>query len=203
MSRRQIAAVAGLALGLMSGAASASTILSVSGSLSNNSPPQAFTAQINLNTTGTHVDSATGTFTGFGLTNADLVLITTSTPGNENNDPAAPVGFRSNGGTDLFGADQNYPLTFAGLLFDVGTKTDDFGPFPLFNLYDNGGGNYAAIFTGNVGANTFYVYQGSVDVSASVSAVPLPASAPMFGAALLALGAAGYGLKCKKAAAAA
>lgn len=37
----------------------------------------------------------------------------------------------------------------------------------------------------------------------SVSSVPLPASAPMFGAALLALGAVGFGLKRKKAAAAA
>lgn len=36
-----------------------------------------------------------------------------------------------------------------------------------------------------------------------VPTVPLPASAPMFGAALLALGAVGYGLKRKKAAAAA
>jgi hypothetical protein len=37
----------------------------------------------------------------------------------------------------------------------------------------------------------------------SLSSVPLPASAPMFGAALAALGAIGYGLKRKKAAAAA
>ncbi len=40
------------------------------------------------------------------------------------------------------------------------------------------------------------------DFSLSPSTVPLPASAPMFGAALLALGAAGCGLKRKKAAAA-
>ena len=38
---------------------------------------------------------------------------------------------------------------------------------------------------------------------ATVSAVPLPGSAPMFGTALVALGAVGYGLKRKKAAAAA
>ncbi|MCW6513182.1 FxDxF family PEP-CTERM protein [Lichenifustis flavocetrariae] len=44
-------------------------------------------------------------------------------------------------------------------------------------------------------------YGGSVALS--VSSVPLPASAPMFGAALLALGAVGYGVKRKKAAAAA
>ncbi|MDX7954040.1 VPLPA-CTERM sorting domain-containing protein [Lichenihabitans sp. Uapishka_5] len=37
----------------------------------------------------------------------------------------------------------------------------------------------------------------------SVSSVPLPAAAPMFGAALLALGAVGYGLRRKKAATAA
>lgn len=44
---------------------------------------------------------------------------------------------------------------------------------------------------------------GNVLDNVSVSAVPLPASAPMFGAALLALGAIGYGVKRKKAAAAA
>ena len=40
-------------------------------------------------------------------------------------------------------------------------------------------------------------------ITVDVSAVPLPASASLFGAALTALGAAGYGLKRKKAAAAA
>ena len=44
-------------------------------------------------------------------------------------------------------------------------------------------------------------YGGSLALS--VSSVPLPASAPMFGAALVALGAVGYGMKRKKAAAAA
>lgn len=200
MKKAYATTVVGLVIGLMSGAANASTILDVSGDLSNNSPSQHFDAQITLNTTGTHVDSATGTFTGFGLNNASLVLITTDTPGNENNDPNAPVGFRANDGTDLFGADQNYPLTFAGLLFDVGTKTAVAGGFPLLNLYDNGGGNYAAIFTGSVGQNEFYVYQGSVDITSSVSAVPLPASAPMFGAALLGLAGLGYAAKRQKAA---
>lgn len=43
-------------------------------------------------------------------------------------------------------------------------------------------------------------YGGSFSIS--VSAVPIPSAAPMFGAALLALGAAGYGLKRRKATAA-
>ena len=40
-------------------------------------------------------------------------------------------------------------------------------------------------------------YIGLDNVAVNVSSVPLPASAPMFGAALVALGAVGYGLKRK------
>ena len=54
----------------------------------------------------------------------------------------------------------------------------------------------------NYSAVRFETTQNSFEFAA-VSAVPLPASAPMFGAALLALGAIGYGVKRKKAAAAA
>ena len=60
MKKRYAATVAALVFGLMSGAASASTMFNVSGSLSNNSPSQAFTAQLNLNISGNHVDSGTG-----------------------------------------------------------------------------------------------------------------------------------------------
>ena len=45
--------------------------------------------------------------------------------------------------------------------------------------------------------------QGIIISNASLSAVPLPASAPMFGAALIALGAVGYGMKRKAKSAAA
>lgn len=55
--------------------------------------------------------------------------------------------------------------------------------------------------SGYTTANTTAYFQPQ-SASASISLVPLPASAPMFGAAFLALGAVGYGLKRKRAAAA-
>jgi hypothetical protein len=73
--------------------------------------------------------------------------------------------------------------------------------FFFFFLVDNKGSNPT---------DPFAVYSSSsqddfsfaTTASVTLSSVPLPASAPMFGAALVALGAVGYGVKRKKAAAA-
>jgi hypothetical protein len=74
--------------------------------------------------------------------------------------------------------------------------------------YGGGGGSFldeALLVTGTevalTGENTGDGFASLELVSPTVGTVPLPASAPMFGAALLALGAFGYGLKRKKAAA--
>lgn len=78
--------------------------------------------------------------------------------------------------------------------------TDTYGVWESFNGgHDIGGWSDPRL--GFPGGDTNYGHN-SVAVFA-VSAVPLPSSAPMFGAALLAIGAVGYGVKRKKAAAAA
>ncbi|MCW6511854.1 hypothetical protein M8523_28245 [Hyphomicrobiales bacterium BP6-180914] len=176
-------------MSLITGAAQASTIVEVSGVIQG----RAFTSQLNLDVVGNQALSGTGTFTGYGLTNADLVLITTSTSYNET--IPGPVGFRGNDGTDFGGLDQAYPILTNGLLFDVGTTTASFGAFPLFAVYSNGNGTYGAASTGNVGGTGYYAQLSSSEVSVSVGTVSLPASAPMFGAALMALGVVGYGMK--------
>ena len=188
MGVKHAAVVAGLVLGSMSGAAKATTV-DVSGAF----PDSLYSAVLNLDVVNGQAVSGTGTFTGFGLTNASLVLITTSTPYNETS--PGPVGFRGNDGTDLGQFDQAYPIDTDGLLFDVGTTTAAFGQFPLFGVANNGDNTYSAIFTGSVNGVEHYAEVTSASVV--VGTVPLPASAPMFGAALLALGAVSYGLKRK------
>jgi hypothetical protein len=80
-------------------------------------------------------------------------------------------------------------LDFAGLIFD----TSSLGPINLFqDIYGLFPGAYAAIISSGHGS------QGVLSVS--LSPVPLPSSAPMFGAALLTLIGLGYGLKRKGAA---
>ena len=72
--------------------------LSISGSLDG----QAYTGELSLDVSGGRAVSGTGTLSILGLNNTPLVLITTSTPGNE----GGPIGFRANDGTDYFGLDQ-------------------------------------------------------------------------------------------------
>jgi hypothetical protein len=104
-----------------------------------------------------------------GLNKAPVVLITASTPGDEN---APGVGFRGNDGTGYFGLDQAYPISANGLLFDVDTTTAQQGDFPLFAIWSNGTG-YDAAFTGNVGGTEYDNLQGSAMASAA-GAVPEP-----------------------------
>src|ERR1700727_3892860 len=127
--------------------------LSISGSLDGH----AYTGELSLNVSGGQAVSGSGTLSILGMTNAPLVMITASTSYNE----APGVGFRANDGTDYFDLDQAYPISANGLLFDVGTTTAQFGAFPLFTVWSNGGDSYAAAFTGNVGGTDYYNIQGS------------------------------------------
>ena len=140
--------------------------LSISGSLDGH----AYTGELSLDVSGGQAVSGTGTLSILGLNNAPLVLITTSTPGNE----GGPIGFRANDGTDYFDLGQAYPISTNGLLFDVGTTTAVQGGFPLFAIWSEATG-YAAAFTGNVGGTEYYNLQGSAMASAA-GAVPEPST---------------------------
>jgi hypothetical protein len=104
---------------------------------------------------GRVISRRTGTLSILGLTNAPLVLITTSSLGNE----GFPVGYRANDGTDYFNTDQAYPIDANGLLFDVWSNapTD----------------SYSAAFTGNLDGVEYYNIQGGATVS---GAVPEPST---------------------------
>lgn len=96
------AALAGALIG--SSAASATTVIDlISGSF--NEGIGSFSGEITLDVVGGQAISGSGYINYLGLTDVPLVLITTSTPGNE----GPGVGFRANDGTDFFGADTNWP----------------------------------------------------------------------------------------------
>jgi hypothetical protein len=162
---------------LLSMPAKAATILTedFSGSLGGN----AVSGTITLDVAGGQAQSGTGTFTGFGLTNVAMVLITPSTPGNEAS--PGPVGFRGNDGTDFGGLNTVVPIDSIGLLFDVDTSTAAFGEFPLLNL---GSGANESAFTGIVGGTKIFDQIGTLNITAT----PLPATAYMFAAGLIAIG---------------
>ena len=69
------------------------------------------------------------------------------------------------------------------------------------SIFNYGGEVTSFIISTSVASAPFGYTQNIGAISYNVSSVPLPASAPMFGAAVVALGLAGYGVKRKKAAA--
>ena len=139
----------------------------------------AVSGTITLDVVGGQAQDGTGTFTGFGLTNVSMVLITPSTPGNETS--PGPVGYRANDGTDFGGLDTVIPIDSIGLLFDVDTTTAVFGQYPLLNLA-SGPGN--STFTGSVDDTEYYDLSGTLDLTPT----PLPATAYMFAAGLILIG---------------
>ncbi len=168
-----VAVAAGL---LLSIPAQASTLTEdFSGSFGGN----AVSGSITLDVVGGQAQDGTGTFTGFGLTNVSMVLITPSTPGNETS--PGPVGYRANDGTDFGGLDTVIPIDSIGLLFDVNTLTAAFGQYPLLNLASGAGDS---TFTGSVGGTEYYDVSGTLDLTAT----PLPATVYMFAAGLMLIG---------------
>jgi hypothetical protein len=165
--------------------------LTISGSLVDGTNSYSYTGTLSLDVTGGQATSGTGTLSILGLTNAPLVLITTSTPGNEYHSlPYGPVGFRANDGTDYYSLDQAYPIDANGLLFDVNTTTAKSEAYPLFAIWSNTPqAGYSAAFTGVVGNAEYYNIQGSATVSA---AVPEPSTWAMMLLGFAGLGFAGY-----------
>lgn len=111
---------------------------------------------------------------------------------------------------DFTAESRTYTLADLGLataIFDTNGVPFRFALDLDSKLFDVIGANEnGSDFELNIATNNYIYCEDCVTFKATevgVSAVPLPASAPMFGAALLALGAVGYGLKRKKAAAAA
>jgi hypothetical protein len=165
---------------LASCAASATTVVDlISGSF--NEGIGSFSGEITLNVVGGQAISGSGSINFLGLTDVPLVLITSSTPGNE----GGPVGFRDNFGTDLIGANTNWPPDSAGLLFDVGATTAEWGKYPLYNLASGAG---ASMFTGTVNGTEYYVATGTT----TLTAVPEASTWAMLGLGFAALGFAGY-----------
>jgi hypothetical protein len=131
----------------------------------------AVSGSFTLDVSGSTASGGTGTFTGFGLTNVPMVLITNTTPGDEG---FPSVGFRANDGTDYFGYDQNYPIDANGLLFQVDTAAPVWGAYDLLGIANANNGNTG--FTGKVGGTEYYNYTGAINLTAT----PLPAALPLF-----------------------
>ena len=137
----------------------------------------AFSGTLDLDITGGLVTSGKGTVSVLDFLNSPIAMITTATPYNiATAGPQYPVGFRANDGTDLYGADQNFPLDIGGLLFAIGTDTPSFGANPLINLYSDNG-NLGSVFTGRDGSGVeHYVQFGSLQLAEITAAVPEPAT---------------------------
>ena len=196
MNIRRTLAASAIALGIAF-AANAASSASYEVDFSGSDARGAVTAQMFLNVVGGQVISGTGSITtgvqgseGWGT--AGMTFLSS---------PTLSTTYRFSGGTDLFQDDNAFPIDGNGIVFNVGTPVQDGfrqtgGGFAIWSV---GGDNYqAGLFDFVNGGHEYEVIGGS----ATVSAVPLPAALPLFGAAVVGLG--WYGRRrAKKATAAA
>jgi PEP-CTERM motif len=181
MKRLLLTTIALIILGSPEIANAAIQNLSISGNLDGHD----YTGKLSLDVSGGQAVSGTGTLSILGLTNAPLVLITSTTPGAAG---YPGIGYRGNDGTDYFSLDQVYPISPNGLLFDVGTTTTEWGMHPLFAIWSEGNG-YGSAFTGQVAGVEYYNIQG---IATSSGAVPEPSTWAMLGLGFAGLGLAGW-----------
>ncbi|MBE7159188.1 MAG: hypothetical protein INR62_12285 [Rhodospirillales bacterium] len=197
MQMKHLTLAAAAALGLMSGTASASVIITVS--------------QMGADV----VASGTGTLDLTGLKDAGAFSLVPAIQGYFSYFGSGGSGDKVEGYTPIGGPDQIGPGTSVSSTSSTG---DDFA-FDIYYAnvfvpvgYAGGLLTFSSTFDGTTisglgltpGQYTFTLPSDTIVLNiGGMSTVPLPASAPMFGAGLIALGAAGYAAKRKKATAAA
>jgi PEP-CTERM motif len=145
-----------------------------------------YTAHVTLDVSGGFATSGTGTITSnsFGGTEQPLTLITLATLGSNY---GGTVGFRSNGGTDLWGMDNAVPITSSGGLLFALSSTPKWGEDALFVVYGDGSSGYQAGFFGKAGGGDL-LYEYNFAANVTVGAVPEPSTW-----AMMILGFAGVG----------
>jgi len=117
-------------------------------------------------------------------------LVTLNSPGVENVGGGL-LGYRSNDGTDWFGADTAVPIDTNGLIFAMGPGPVGFGTSQQFDVYNNGDNTFSAGFFGAANTGTapgYWEYNLPVNVSLTTSEVPEPATWAMFFLGLLGTG---------------
>lgn len=155
-----------------------------------------YTADVTLDVANGMASSGSGTFTFHNMTHI-LTLVTVDTPDNHNVDPDYPVGLKSNGGDNVFGTDQIFPLTsIGGLLFAADTTAPADFSSALLNFYNNSG----TLVVGAYGTprNDVRLYTGgtlTATVVDATAAVPEPAAWAMM---ILGMGAIGYSMRRRK-----
>lgn len=157
-----------------------------------------FTADVQLDVENGMAQSGTGSFFFQGITHS-FALVTVNTPDNHNIDPNYPVGLKSNGGDNVFGADQIYPLTsIGGLLFALDTNAPADFEDVLLNFYNNNG-TLAVGAYGYLNPDVRLYTGGSLtqtsEVVVDTPAVPEPAT---WGMMILGIGAVGYAMRRRR-----
>jgi hypothetical protein len=162
--------------------------------------PGAWSGELKLNVDGAgNAKSGSGRIDIPGYNSQHLTLIAPSTPGAE-----SPFGYRSNGGTDIFGVDTSVPPDTNGLLFSVGKGAPAPGSHPLWVAYSDGGAGFQSGLFGHIGNGpAIYTYDLATTLTAgrkgSFGAVPEPAT---WASMILGVGMIGAAVRRRKAAAA-
>jgi hypothetical protein len=163
-----------------------------------------FTVHVVIDETGGNAYRGSGTISGGGLTGTqNLTLISLLSSGVEN-DGGGMLGYRSNDGTDWFGADTNIPIDGNGLVFAMGPSpgpTVGFGTSQQFDVYTDGGSNFYAGFFGqsSSAAPQYWSYNLPVNATLTVSAIPEPGVWAMMLLGMFGLGTALRGARRKSA----